>query len=1551
MTSLELTPRLKKRQLRDGDWEPLKDLVYTMYIVNGMELDEVLVELQRQGLDVNKGNLESKLRNWGIRKKLQPNIWRYVDRVIRDRKTSFMRNTVVILSGRRIPKEKIKSEITRHNPPTWSRLIPSPPPENIPLYLCTPRGSSTSLVTSTPDAVQYGYPKGLPWFQFLECDFGVVLRAMEFLPKLRKTATSPLPEPEAIRQLLQIVQRSDVVVLSNTEKSRLLPPIFEQIVRRCLGITIRSEHMAMQLLARKSVDRLAAQFDMVLPQAYPDENLRRATTLAGGSAADIQVELLKILLFLVSNRLILNKYNQLGGRDELPELVELDDARQLIALCQFSGLSRLHTLRKLVSRSHRSLTMTAIIDALFRAAILTGAAGFVRNLLKADCRLRPDKMTDFHVFYDRIGRDGCPRDGTGLEFALAKHDESLVKVLVDAGAELPSSGPRGWSLLAMVIYDDFPSTLIQMLRQRGAGINQFPINEHRLEPVHAAFMTGNLHLIEGLVAEGADLNRRYRGLLLTSNGAIFEHPFASSDYFHVLGHVDDMGCLGFAASFHSATMTTESERPGHLWDSFAKDQDKALELCRMVHSKYRLQMDLSDDRMTADAMIFASARGYIKVIAFLYNEFSASVNVPSGYLSPLYAAVGWKQVEAARLLLRLGAYPCPPMACTIATPYIHYDGTGMAECPAPSLLQLATAQGSCELVELLIEHEGGADVNEEREIALKGNKLHWPPRDKPSRLNYADIRHSGVSVTRARLQPFQLAVLSKEWDVGLTLLRHGATATANDLFDVAVEGQLVLVERLLDMGIDPSKSVKSGITAYEAALSNGHGVVAARLATAGGGGPIGDFASLFRIPDVGYIKARVPLGLLREPWKICRDRDRRSYLENAILSRDKEVIMMALGLDAAVYDSAALCAEALSLMESGQETASPLLMELLRRRNLDPDGIHVNPALENYAVSIAAWHACSNILVALLTFPPLGLTQSLATLTHPRVKLRQSMLNSKTSPTGYDQWSHEGPRLNSSNNWHLSPFPTVSPLLFAVGGKASEQVTEMLLEAGYKPDGFTLRAAILRNLSFRLIERMLESCDDVDTKCAIVSWDLPEVQTPLFAAVRVGRADIVKALLARHADINAIHGKARYTVLHYAICGQRLPIVDLLLDAGAEVNDPARSRANGFEITALQAAAGRGLIGLVQRLITCGANLNARRPYPSGCTALEEAATRGRLDTVHLLLGAGTDTEGYGRVQFVCATALASSSGYSAVVELLKSHREWTEDDFTIWNQLYPGTRWMMDPDRYLRFVHPLELSPGELVVELAETPTYATYPAGIWEVKCYATMPRVCDQMVARLAKERATEVAQMSHDTTMAVTEEAARFAMQAIRKWSEQSSIPLPCWSLWNLEHGAAQRPVEACNVCGLEVWYYFPCSLQSRAEEVAEVVAQALSQWLPCSSWLDQTSNNGGDVSEDLGISPPIDTEAFQESPEEYPTFGFDEWDDMTIDDITTDHHTIDHHTIDHGPPASYDNTPMPNSCDDGFPGDGGDDFEEEWRIILAENGINQEPGSAPMDCGR
>ena len=52
MASLVLLPRRKKAQLKDQDWEPWKDFVYVEYLVKNRELEEVVHELRRGGLDV-----------------------------------------------------------------------------------------------------------------------------------------------------------------------------------------------------------------------------------------------------------------------------------------------------------------------------------------------------------------------------------------------------------------------------------------------------------------------------------------------------------------------------------------------------------------------------------------------------------------------------------------------------------------------------------------------------------------------------------------------------------------------------------------------------------------------------------------------------------------------------------------------------------------------------------------------------------------------------------------------------------------------------------------------------------------------------------------------------------------------------------------------------------------------------------------------------------------------------------------------------------------------------------------------------------------------------------------------------------------------------------------------------------------------------------------------------------------------------------------------------------------------------------------------------------
>lgn len=164
---------------------------------------------------------------------------------------------------------------------------------------------------------------------------------------------------------------------TRSARQRLLPVVFRQMVRRSLALALGSERLAAILFARKSVDCMAAQLDLVIPEAYISENLHRATILAGGSPSELQSELLKIMLYLASNRMIASS-----------NWDYLSDSRKLISLCRLSGLAEPQNLRALVRLSQGSLTLRAVLDTLFAAAVNTEATDIVSCLLGPESRVR-----------------------------------------------------------------------------------------------------------------------------------------------------------------------------------------------------------------------------------------------------------------------------------------------------------------------------------------------------------------------------------------------------------------------------------------------------------------------------------------------------------------------------------------------------------------------------------------------------------------------------------------------------------------------------------------------------------------------------------------------------------------------------------------------------------------------------------------------------------------------------------------------------------------------------------------------------------------------------------------------------------------------------------------------------------------------------------------------------------------------------------------------------------------------------------------------------------
>jgi ankyrin repeat protein len=113
-----------------------------------------------------------------------------------------------------------------------------------------------------------------------------------------------------------------------------------------------------------------------------------------------------------------------------------------------------------------------------------------------------------------------------------------------------------------------------------------------------------------------------------------------------------------------------------------------------------------------------------------------------------------------------------------------------------------------------------------------------------------------------------------------------------------------------------------------------------------------------------------------------------------------------------------------------------------------------------------------------------------------------------------------------------------------------------------------------------------------------------------------GHTDIVKALLAHGADVNAKEDRGR-TALIYAVYNGHTDIVKALLKEGADVD------VKNKDITALMIAAYNGHTDIVKALLKEGAHVDVKDN--DGLTALMIAASIGYTETVKVLLDNGDD--------------------------------------------------------------------------------------------------------------------------------------------------------------------------------------------------------------------------------------------------------------------------------------------------------------------------------------
>ncbi|KAH7047454.1 ankyrin repeat-containing domain protein [Macrophomina phaseolina] len=162
----------------------------------------------------------------------------------------------------------------------------------------------------------------------------------------------------------------------------------------------------------------------------------------------------------------------------------------------------------------------------------------------------------------------------------------------------------------------------------------------------------------------------------------------------------------------------------------------------------------------------------------------------------------------------------------------------------------------------------------------------------------------------------------------------------------------------------------------------------------------------------------------------------------------------------------------------------------------------------------------------------------------------------------------------------------------------------------------------------------------------------------LCSAVESRKLSTVKLLLEAGSDVNSpARGPFGRTALQTAAELGEIDILEELVRTGADINaDPASFGG----VTALQAAAIGGFVGIAAKLVEWGAEVNAAAAKSEGRTALEGASEHGRIDMVQFLLNAGADIESadFGAIQYERAVDMARERGHNAVARLLQRHRE-----------------------------------------------------------------------------------------------------------------------------------------------------------------------------------------------------------------------------------------------------------------------------------------------------
>eukprot|EP00752_Nemacystus_decipiens_P007341 g6567.t1 len=158
--------------------------------------------------------------------------------------------------------------------------------------------------------------------------------------------------------------------------------------------------------------------------------------------------------------------------------------------------------------------------------------------------------------------------------------------------------------------------------------------------------------------------------------------------------------------------------------------------------------------------------------------------------------------------------------------------------------------------------------------------------------------------------------------------------------------------------------------------------------------------------------------------------------------------------------------------------------------------------------------------------------------------------------------------------------------------------------------------------------------------------DEQQKMTPLVLAARFGHKDSALALMAAGADV---HLSSRIPVVQAAVLGGHMEVVKAAIERGANVN----AADSHHQDTALHVAAISDERRMIDVLLQAGANIESRDRF--GCTPLHNAAGRLRREPLLALLELGADVNAQDQDQDTSLHWAAANAGAGEAAEVVDS--------------------------------------------------------------------------------------------------------------------------------------------------------------------------------------------------------------------------------------------------------------------------------------------------------